>query len=311
MTMGRVDLSVLLLAFALGLVAACSQQPPGLSETGAGRAWRPADSSPFPPEVWRPTLVADGSRAVGEWMDPESGIRLVQCRRVEELWSPPQFLPFEKLKQVRHPCLHPLGRFLVCSALGATDQDDADRDLYLLAPAAGGWAAPLSLGPRLNSDAAESHPTLDASGGLYFASNRSGGAGGWDLYAARMVRGAWGQAEALAAPIASPWQERDPWVSTDGRLLLFASDRPGGRGDLDLYLSWLGPWGWSQPLPLGPSWNSPGADRSPRLGPEGRWLWWMRDGRPQRRETAELPFSLDPALRPQQLPRNRPAFSDM
>ncbi len=45
----------------------------------------------------------------------------------------------------------------------------------------------------------------------------------------------------------SPDNEIDPALSPDGTRLYFASDRPGGAGGLDIWVSRLGPDGWSTP----------------------------------------------------------------
>jgi hypothetical protein len=54
------------------------------------------------------------------------------------------------------------------------------------------------------------------------------------------------------------WQSFDPWVSADGRVLVFQSDRPGGYGGLDL---WCAQWDdttsqWSDITNLGPNVNT-------------------------------------------------------
>jgi cell division septation protein DedD len=54
-----------------------------------------------------------------------------------------------------------------------------------------------------------------------------------------------------------------PAFSTDGRLLYFASNRPGGFGGYDLYVSYKTANSWSTPENLGPSINTIGNEISP------------------------------------------------
>jgi outer membrane protein OmpA-like peptidoglycan-associated protein len=64
-----------------------------------------------------------------------------------------------------------------------------------------------------------------------------------------------------------------PAISTDGQRLVFASDRPGGHGGMDLWAcEWSGT-GWSMPYNLGPSVNSPGNEIFPFLTPQGQLIF--------------------------------------
>ena len=68
-----------------------------------------------------------------------------------------------------------------------------------------------------------------------------------------------------------------PTVSPDGTMLVFASDRPGGEGGIDLWISYRQPDGrWSEPENLRVL-NSPGNEITPRFaGPDT--LYFASDG---------------------------------
>jgi len=71
-----------------------------------------------------------------------------------------------------------------------------------------------------------------------------------------------------------------PALSQDGQTLIFASDRPGGMGGVDLYRCQLQPDGsWAQPENLGPAINTPGDELFPFLHPSGDLLF-ASDGLP-------------------------------
>lgn len=60
-----------------------------------------------------------------------------------------------------------------------------------------------------------------------------------------------------------------PALSPDGRYLVFASDRPGGYGHMDLYISYLQDGKWSEPENLGPEINTAGNEAFPWLDTSG------------------------------------------
>lgn len=67
-----------------------------------------------------------------------------------------------------------------------------------------------------------------------------------------------------------------PAISEDGSMLIFSSDRPGGYGASDLYISIKEPAGWSTPENLGPEVNSEGRDGFPFIY-DGQ-LYFSSDG---------------------------------
>jgi hypothetical protein len=67
----------------------------------------------------------------------------------------------------------------------------------------GEWAAPVNLGPEVNSSRSDNFPYMHPSGKLYFASDRPGGAGGYDVYYTLFNNGRWDVPEHLDAPINS------------------------------------------------------------------------------------------------------------
>lgn len=69
-----------------------------------------------------------------------------------------------------------------------------------------------------------------------------------------------------------------PAFSTDGRALIFASDREGGLGGYDLYVSYWTGSGWGLPENLGSNINTPGDEVSPYL--DGEMLYFASNWHP-------------------------------
>ncbi len=84
----------------------------------------------------------------------------------------------------------------------------------------------------LNSPAEEQRPSFTRRGDfVYFASNRDGGAGGFDIYRARVNQATEGSPERLGPEVNTTADETAPATRLGGFQLLFASNRAGGRAD--------------------------------------------------------------------------------
>lgn len=81
----------------------------------------------------------------------------------------------------------------------------------------------------------------------------------------------WTEPENLGPAINTSATESSPWVSRDGRTLLFMSAREGGYGNGDLWVSRrLSPADdWGEPENLGPNINGPHLDVSPSMTADG------------------------------------------
>ena len=96
---------------------------------------------------------------------------------------------------------------------------------------------------------------------MYFDSERAGGSGGWDLWVSRRasIDEDWGPPENLEPIVNSMKTDSAASISADGLTLYFYSDRPGGYGNFDIYMTTRAtrqdPWG--QPVNLGPKINKP------------------------------------------------------
>ncbi len=99
-----------------------------------------------------------------------------------------------------------------------------------------GFAAPVAIGAPLASTTSDdengSFPL--SSDSFWFASTRPGGAGDNDIYTSSWSRGAFG-APSWVGAIASSSDEGAPTLSKDGLTIFFASNRPGGVGQYDIW----------------------------------------------------------------------------
>lgn len=74
--------------------------------------------------------------------------------------------------------------------------------------------------------------------------------------------------------------DSQPTLSADGNALYFASDRPGGYGGIDLYVTYKDPKTgvWGVPKNLGPKINTPGHEKTPFIHSDSETLYFSSDG---------------------------------
>jgi len=130
------------------------------------------------------------------------------------------------------------------------------------------WVNPTNCGPALNGPRDEIDPFEGVGGGiLYFASNRPGGSGGYDIYQAKAEMSAvWDSVSALPTGINTAADETGPCERPDR--FYFASNRGGGFGGNDLYVAMLSPHSnieWLPPSNLGAPINSVADDLDPEI----------------------------------------------
>lgn len=102
-------------------------------------------------------------------------------------------------------------------------------------------------------------PNLGFNGNaLYFASNRPGGLGGFDIYVSYFKDGNWSKPENLGPEVNTSGNEITPFF--DGEQLYFASDFHFGLGGYDNFSAQVEDGVWSSAVNLGKGINSPSDD---------------------------------------------------
>jgi hypothetical protein len=107
------------------------------------------------------------------------------------------------------------------------------------------WSAPVNLGPVVNSRFTDEHPAISNNGlSLYISSDRPVGfatiEGADDIWVSQRasLQAAWGPPRHLGPNINSTGGADSPNLSPDGHWLFFGSQRPGGCGSSDLWVSY-------------------------------------------------------------------------
>jgi Tol biopolymer transport system component len=150
-----------------------------------------------------------------------------------------------------------------------------------------GWLAPENLGCQAsgagpNFGSGEFSPSLFETGGGTFLYFSSAGADGLDqdIYVSRMrADGSFGPATAVDE-LNTASNDQMPNVTRDGLEIVFATDRPGSLGALDIYTATRASTSdpWSTPVNLGSAVNTIGGESRPSLSGDRERLHFGRGG---------------------------------
>lgn len=123
----------------------------------------------------------------------------------------------------------------------------------------GHWTDFSSL-PFNNDDYDTGHPMISKDGKkLYFVSNMPGTIGDTDIFVVDLNQGHYGKVINLGPTVNSKYKEYTPYI--DGDVIYFSSNRPGGLGGFDVYMTKLD-GSIPEPINLGEPINSKGDDIS-------------------------------------------------
>ncbi len=166
--------------------------------------------------------------------DDYNRLKIVHSSRTDQgTWSDPVDLPFNEAgSSTGHPWLTRDNNRLYFASDRAGGYGGSD--IWYVDRSSSGWGTPVNAGDKINTPGDEMFPFVDHRGDLYFTSNGHQGLGGLDLFVARNTEGNY-IVKNMGHPINSGNDDFSIFVNPDGSTGYFASNRPGGRGDDDIY----------------------------------------------------------------------------
>lgn len=132
----------------------------------------------------------------------------------------------------------------------------------------GNWQTPVPLPSYINTDIDQYYPELTADNHLYYSSNG-------DVFYAEYKHEQWQQSRPVKE-LNTSFSESNIAISRDGKFLVFLSDRTGGYGSYDLYISKKTNDVWEQPVNLGPKVNTNVMEYQPRFSVDNTELYFTR-----------------------------------
>jgi hypothetical protein len=140
----------------------------------------------------------------------------------------------------------------------------------------GNWGEPAPFSDAINDpEANETSPCLSRDGReFYFVSDRSGGYGWDDIYVSYRTENGWSEPVNIGPTVNTSENEWYCVISPDGQDLYFVTSRPGGYGNVDLWVSHREGDGWSLPVNLGGLVNTSSVSCRPSISASGDTLYF-------------------------------------
>ena len=197
-------------------------------------------------------------------------------------WQTPEVAPFSGRYRDFDPVISPDGTKMVfTSNRPVHDEVKSDYDIWMVTRTTSGkWSEPIRLDTAINSEYDEHFASISANGNIYFSSNRPGALGGdgdADFYMARLIDDRYPSAEHLKES-SSPSYELDCFISPDESFLLMGVyGGKDGLGNYDINISEKVNGRWTASRNPGAPVNSPFRDYSPRVSPDGKYLYFTSE----------------------------------
>jgi outer membrane protein OmpA-like peptidoglycan-associated protein len=162
-----------------------------------------------------------------------------------------------------------------------TRRTGGQEDLYMSTKINGTFSEAFAL-DELNTHRNEGAHCISSDGKtlIFTACDRTDSYGGCDLYYSVNENGKWSRPFNMGKRVNTPAYDSQPCLTADGRTLYFSSNRTGGLGGKDIWVTHLDEENrWSVPVNVGPAINSEGNDETPFIHADGMTLYFRSDGR--------------------------------
>jgi outer membrane protein OmpA-like peptidoglycan-associated protein/tetratricopeptide (TPR) repeat protein len=151
------------------------------------------------------------------------------------------------------------------------------EDIYMCSNTKTGWSKAVGIGPPVNTIYNEATIGISPDGQTILIYKDDKGDG--NIYSTTLSGDVWGTPVKLNDNINSKYWEPSGFISADGSTLYFVSDRPGGYGGRDLYVSKLTPEGdWGKAVNMGPNINTANEKNTPFIHADGVTLSFSSNG---------------------------------
>jgi outer membrane protein OmpA-like peptidoglycan-associated protein len=213
-------------------------------------------------------------------LDARPNEDLFYTNKISDFWDRSQ--AFEEINSIYNEgsaCLSRDGKKLYFARCDAPDTY-GDCDIFMAEwQADSTWGNVRNLGPQVNGNAWDSHPSLSLNEDtLYFASDRLGGFGLSDIYYTyKNDKDEWQKSQNMGPVINTRNNDVSPFFHYLYNVLYFSSNGQNlNFGEFDIYKSYRNNGDWSEPQNIGPLVNGPGSEFYFTIDKKSEKLYYSR-----------------------------------
>lgn len=197
-----------------------------------------------------------------EWL--RAGGTIVYLQLIDGSWTSPEIAPFSGEYPDIDPIFSPDGRRIYFTSRKPIDEirrDRNDTNLWFVEVHENGFSVPMPVGSTINTEENQYYNSISRDGSIFFHSlNEESNSN--DIFQA-IWEGDDYIVTLLDSTINGPYSDTDPFISPDEDYIIFTSNRPGGYGSNDLYISFYQNDKWSKPVNLGDGINTSSSEYAP------------------------------------------------
>ena len=160
----------------------------------------------------------------------------------------------------------------------AEGQTDYFEDIYITKKQDGKWAKPENIGNQINTDGHDATTAVspDAQSMIIYKDTKGDG----NLYECKLEGELWSKPKKMNKNINTKHHESSASYSNDGKTLYFVTNKPGGIGQHDMYVT---KWDentqdWGEAKNLGATVNTKHNEEAVLIHPDGKTLYFSSQG---------------------------------
>ncbi|MGE5457223.1 MAG: TolB family protein [Methanococcaceae archaeon] len=226
------------------------------------------------------TFMPDGKTVYFARLNPETKKPVIMKSTFREgAWTSPMTAEFSGKYPEGDPFISPDGFKVFFWSTRPTDGSviqSGSPNIWVAYRTPSCFGNPVCLSSELNIPAG-GFPVVSAKGSLYFFTGQGDGTNETDIFKSVPVNGEYTDIENLGTQVNTKYSELDAFISPDESYMIFSSNRPGGFGKLDLYISRNSEGKWSEPVNLGNKINSAANEYCPSVSPDQKYFYFTSE----------------------------------
>jgi Tol biopolymer transport system component len=245
------------------------------------------------PVLFEPNLISNDG-AFGLTISPDSKIalwvlsngkrdtlKIMESRKENGKWSMPKVASFSSAigewKDI-DPMFSPNGKMVLFQSNrnNGRKSDRKDFDIWAVKKTNQGWSDPFRLEGNINTEASESYASITKNGTIYFMKENENNISLSDIYFSTLKNGKYETPINVGLPINTNERESNPFISPNGKYMIYFSTNKNGLGEVDLYISFKKKNNWTTPKNLGNHINTNIAEFCPFVHKKEGRLYFSR-----------------------------------